>query len=463
MDKSKLKCLLVVAPFMPIELPSIGLPYISSTLKKEGYSVKIEDLNQKTNNLKEEYMKYMDNEENQLEFYNNHIEYFLKWIDDYIIKDNINVIGFTVWMSNLNIIKKLSKLIKQKKRDVFIICGGPGDPKLHKLLAKDTVDIIVKGEGENTILEIFDNLVRNKAMCNIKGTTSFNDKGEIIDNFQREEIMDIDKINFPDLSDLNLFDYTSKEIPLLFSRGCSWRCKFCTVFYNWDKFRTRTADNIFEEILLRLKQYYRKEYKFQLYDCACNQDTQILSDLCDKIIALNLTKNEISFKANAKVTQDMDYEFLKKIKKAGFTHLRFGIESGSDNVLKLMSKPFKSAEAENLLKNASDLGIDTVITMIVGFPGETEKDWNDTMNFLERISPYVLDIYMNFCSITHDVARLRFFDTVDLNYYEAHHWNSKDMQNTYDIRESRLKRLDERLSKTSIKIVEPMRHYSNNI
>jgi radical SAM superfamily enzyme YgiQ (UPF0313 family) len=189
----------------------------------------------------------------------------------------------------------------------------------------------------------------------------------------------------------------------------------------------------------------------------------MLSELCDKIIGLNLPDNKISFAANAKIMPDMDYKLLEKMKKAGFKHLRFGIESGSDNVLKLMSKPFKSAEAENLLKNASDLGIDTVITMIVGFPGETEKDWDDTMDFLARISPYVLDIYMNFCSITHDVARLRFFDTVDLNYYEAHHWNSKDMQNTHDIRESRLKRLDERLSKTSIKIVEPMRHYSNNI
>lgn len=86
----------------------------------------------------------MDNEENQLESYNN-IEYFLKQIDDYIIKDDINVIGFTVWMSNLNIIKKLSKLIKQKKHDDFIICGGPGDSKLHTLLAKDTIDIIVRG------------------------------------------------------------------------------------------------------------------------------------------------------------------------------------------------------------------------------------------------------------------------------------------------------------------------------
>jgi len=463
MEKSKLKCLLVIAPFMPVELLSIGLPYISSVLKQKGYSVKVEDLNQNINNLSKEYMDYMNQDENQIQFYNEHIEYFSNWIDEHIIKDEINVVGFTGWSSNFQIIRKLSKLIKQKNSNIVIICGGPGHKDFNQLLSKDMVDIIIRGEGEETIVDIFDTLINNKNMENVKGIIFVNNDGYVIENTKREEIFDINKIPFPDFSGLNLFDYVAEEIPLLFSRGCAWRCKFCTVFYNWDKFRTRTADNIFEEILLRLKQYHRKEYTFQLYDCACNQDTQILSELCDKIIALNLTKNEISFKANAKVTQDMDYEFLKKIKKAGFTHLRFGIESGSDNVLKLMSKPFKSAEAENLLKNASDLGIDTVITMIVGFPGETEKDWNDTMDFLERISPYVLDIYMNFCSITHDLARLRFFDIVDLNYYEDHHWNSKDMQNTYDIRKSRLKRLDERLSKTSIKIVEPMRHYSNKM
>ncbi|MDD5021119.1 MAG: radical SAM protein [Endomicrobiaceae bacterium] len=461
MEKSKLKCLLAVAPFMPVELPSIGLPYISSALKKEGYTVTIEDLNQKVNNLNKEHMDYMDKDENQIKFYDDHMEYFLQWIDEYIIKSKINVVGFTVWASNLQIIKNLSKLIKQKNREIIIVCGGPGHHDLHQLLAKDMVDIIVRGEGENTIFEIFDNLVKNQSLHNIKGITFLNNNMEIIENSPREEIHDINKIDFPDLSDLKLFDYEAKEIPLLFSRGCTWRCKFCTVFYNWDKFRTRTADNIFEEILLRIKQYDRQEYKFQLYDCACNQDIKMLSELCDKIIGLNLPDNKISFVANAKIMPDMDYKLLEKMKKAGFRHLRFGIESGSDNVLKLMSKPFKSADAEKLLKNASDLGIDTVITMIVGFPGETESDWDDTVDFLERISPYVLDIFMNLCSITRDVAILRFKDIVDLNYDEAHHWNSKDMKNTYEIRKLRLKILDERLTNSSIKIIEPMRHYSN--
>lgn len=461
MEKSKFKCLLVIAPFMPVDLPSIGLPYIASTLKQEGYFVKIEDLNQKINNLSKEYMEYIHKDENQVKFYNEHIEYFSSWVDKHIIQSKINVVGFTVWGSNLPIIKKLSILIKQKNRDITIICGGPGHHSLYKLLSKNMVDIIVKGEGENAMLEICDSIMNNKTINNIKGITFINNDGHVIKNIQLNEIVDINKISFPDFSDLNLFDYESKEIPLLLSRGCTWRCKFCTVFNNWDRFRTRTADNVFEEILLRIKQYDRQEYTFQLFDCAINQDIKILSDLCDKIIALNLPDNKIKIIANAKVISDMNYELLKKMRKAGFILLRFGIESGSDNVLKLMSKPFKSIEAENVLKNAYDLGIDTSITIIVGFPGETEKDWDDTINFLERISPYVLDIFMNFCSISHDVARLRFEDIVDLNYEEEHHWNSKDMKNTYEIRKSRLKKLDERLAKTQIKIIQPMRHYSN--
>jgi len=461
MNKSDLKCLLVVVPFIPVELPCIGFPYIASALKVKGYDVKIEDLNLKINNLNSEHMLYMDNDLNQMKFYDQYLDYFLDWIDSSVIKPGINVIGFTVWASNFNIIKKLSQLIKQKNKDVIIICGGPGHSELYKAASKDIIDVIVKGEGEKAIVEIFDSLVSEKSLDGIKSIISINNRGEFIESFEQEEIEDINTITFPDFTDLNLFEYELQEIPLMFSRGCSWRCKFCTVCYQWNKFRTRTADNIFQEITARLQQYKRCEYKFQLYDCACNQNMTVLSQLCDKIIKLNLPYNKVTFVANAKVIPEMDYDFLKKMKMAGFVMLRLGIESGSDRVLKLMSKPFKSSEASELLQNMFKIGITSVITIIVGFPGETEEDWDDTVEFLRKNSQYVSDIFLNFCSITHEMASARFKDIVDPNYEDPNYWNSKDMKNTYEIRKARLIKLDKALSQTAIKIVEPMRHYTN--
>jgi radical SAM superfamily enzyme YgiQ (UPF0313 family) len=115
----------------------------------------------------------------------------------------------------------------------------------------------------------------------------------------------------------------------------------------------------------------------------------MLEELCDKIIALNLPKDTIFFKGNAKIMPQMDCEFLKKIRKAGFIEFRFGIESGSDNVLKLMGKPFSAKDAERVLFDCAKNGIENIITIILGFPGETEEDWEATISLIEKDESYV--------------------------------------------------------------------------
>lgn len=448
-NKKEIKCLLVISPFLPREWPLIGLPYLSATLKEHGYSVSIEDLNSKICEL---YGDAIDlySKEIQIEFFEKNIDYFSKWIDK-IINSKINVIGFTIWNSNICIVEKLIKLIKKRNKNIFIVCGGPdnsGDT-VKLLLVRDCVDIVVHGEGEYVLLEILNCYANNKPMDKISGISYLNGNYYPVSNSKITEIKNINNLCFPDFSNLNLQDYRWNEIPLLFSRGCQWRCKFCSVYFHWHKFRTRSADNILKEILLRIKQYKRQNYKFQLFDCAINQDLNMLEELCDKIIALNLPKDTIFFKGNAKIMPQMDYEFLKKMRKAGFIECRFGIESGSDHVLKLMGKPFSVKDAERVLFDSAKNGIENIITIILGFPGETEEDWEATISFIEKVESYVSTIFVNFCEIEKRFIPLYFSDTIEGSYEDNHHWKTKDLRNTYEIRQKRMHKLDENMKKLS--------------
>lgn len=461
--KKEIKCLLVISPSIPREWPLIGVPYLSSMLKANGYCVRIEDLNSQTIEL---YGNTIDlfSKEDQIAFFEKNIDCFSKWVDK-ILDLKINFIGFTVWQSNICVVEKLIKLIKKRNSEIFIVCGGPdnnGD-SVKLLLVRDCVDIVVHGEGEYALLEILDCYVNNKPMDKILGTACLNSEYKQIVNPKRPEIADINGVCFPDFSDFDFKDYKFNEIPLLFSRGCQWRCKFCSVSFHWNKFRTRSADNVFEEILLRLKQYERENYVFQLFDCAFNQDLKMLEELCDKIQSLNLDKDKIVFKGNAKIMPQMDYVFLKKMRKAGFREFRFGIESGSDKVLKLMAKPFLVKEAEQVLVDSAKNNIENVITIIVGFPGETEEDWDETICFIERVSESVATVFVNLCEIEKRFVPLYFADIIETDYTDDCRWRTKDLTNTYEIRKRRMEKLDENMKRLSKWVIEThgrTRHYS---
>lgn len=460
-NSKKMNILLVLAPLMPTSVPQIGLPYLKAVLKQKGYQVTIDDITPKIAKFsKNLHINNMSDIEVQKSFFYEHERYLNNWAES-VIESDFNVVGFSLWQSNIYITKQLIKLIKQKNPQIRIICGGPEHNTLFDLLYDKSVDALVKHEGEETILEIVEAIEKNKTFQDVLGLSYLDQNNIKWTNKDRPIFKNIDMLPFPDFSDLNLESYTSNVIPIMFSRGCNWRCKFCTVYDEWDKFRTRTAKNIFDEILLRFGQYDRKQYKFQLYDSALNQDLKMLSELCDHINSLNLQQDTVTFDGFAKIARGMDFDFLKKMRRAGFNSLSVGLESGCDRVLKLMHKPFNTMQAEKFIRNSFDLDISITATVVVGFPGETEPDWNETIDFLVRNSPYISDILLIYMVINKSMASSRFKDEIRMDYEDVRRWKSKDGLNTFEIRTERLKRLHEKMSKLPIRVGVPLLHYSN--
>jgi radical SAM superfamily enzyme YgiQ (UPF0313 family) len=296
------------------------------------------------------------------------------------------------------------------------------------------VDIVVYGEGEEVISEIAEgyNVIRNIPGCIWKRN------GKVVDGGLRTEIKDLDKLPFPDFHDFLLEKYVFKNyLPISFSRGCQWRCTFCSVFNIWRRYRKRSPENIFLEILNRLKEFSSLQ-QFEICDSAFNQDLELVSKLCNLVIKKGL---DIKFSGLAQIKPEMDFKFLKKMRKAGFVLCNYGVESGSRKVLESMGKKYTPEEAERVIKDTHRAGIGVVLNFIVGYPNESKDDFYQTLSFIERIKNCVLNVApAHACDIEYSFIK-RFPKKFNVNFFNdsIKFWRTYDRENNYLKRQNRVK------------------------
>lgn len=383
-----LKILLITPPVIYARQPPIATAYLVSFLKSKGIEARAWDLNTEISIPNDGDDYYWTQRANCRKFYDEHKELFDKWTET-IFEYNPDIVGFTVWSTTLFFSLKLAMRIKKRDKRKIIVFGGYwSNVESKEMFDNPQVDIVVKGEGEESLLEIAEQY-RNKGKIGPCQGCIIRMDGQIVESGLRPEIKALDRLPFPDFSDFNLERYLYKyHIPITFSRGCTWACSFCTTSRSWKKFRTRSAENIYQEILFRLKQLRLVE-QFEICDPAFNQDPGVLLKLCDLIISDRL---KVKFSGMAQIRPEINLSGLKKMRKAGFYLLNYGIESGSKNVLNKMGKRYKVEEAEKVIRDTHNSGIDVVLNFIVGFPGESEDDFYETLRFIERNRDYISNI-----------------------------------------------------------------------
>lgn len=386
MDKKGIKILLVIPPVLYTRQPYIGAAYLSSYLKNNGYETKIWDLNTEILICNDGDNNFWSKKENSEKFFLDHRELFSSWVDT-MLESKANVIGFTIWRSTEYLSLALAKNIKEKDNEKTIIFGGYlCNIKYKELISYPYVDVVVVGEGEETLVDVLNTIGSNKRLSYCPGAIFKDTDDKVIESGLRKQIHYLDSLPFPDFSDFKLEKYVFKNhMPLLFSRGCSWRCSFCATGNVWKNFSRRTPENILREIILHLNKYPGLK-QFELCDSAFNQDLNLLSVLCDLIIAEGLN---VKFCGFAQIKPDMDFVLLQKMKKAGFATCNYGLESGSNSVLASMGKKYTQQEAERVIKDTYNAGIDVVLNFIVGYPTETEDDFQESLNFIERVKNHV--------------------------------------------------------------------------
>ncbi len=423
--KKEEKILLVLMPFWDPQIPPSGIGCLKSFLSGHGCHVKTVDANIEEK-LKEMYHRYFDTlkstipEEKLGNFYKlghdvlrNHMlaqlhyrekaEYvklvgelihsvFYIAADDRIVSDlqgilaefylrlenycldlfereRPDVLGISVYSDTLPASLMAFKLAKEKYPGIRTVMGGgifasdlaPGGPNMAFLLEKAPyIDQILVGEGEHLFLEYLQGRLPPQRVVTLADI--------------HYRTLDISSAAPPDFSDFDLAYYP--YITAYTSRSCPFQCKFCAETVYWGKYRKKSAEQVADE----LSALYRL-YGSQLFLMNDSLLNPIVTDLSRR-----LAGEEVSFYWDGYLRADSlagDTENTLLWRRGGFYRARLGIESGSQRVLDLMNKKTTVDRMKRAVSALASTGIKTTTYWVVGFPGETEADFRETLDFLE--------------------------------------------------------------------------------
>ena len=351
------------AMHMPFAL--LGLGYIAAVLEKNNYKVDVIDCQ----------VQKISPEDFRSE----------------ISKRQPDIVGVTSSTLTYQSGLKLVKIAKEVYPNCITIAGGShvtfwDDKALEEC---PELDIVVRREGENTMLELAQRIEAKKSYDDVLGTTCRKD-GKIVRNPDRPYIEDLDSLPFParHLWPMEKFRELEDVLYLTTSRGCVYWCEFCTtVRMHGRKYRMRSTKNVVDEL-----EFLNKTYgvsKFTFCDDAFTVDQPRTEELCRTILDRGL---KIQWNCGTRVDM-ITKELLAKMKEAGCITVWFGVESGTQQVLDAMKKGISPELTIKVLGWVRELGMKPVPNVILGFPGETKKSAWKTIKFVEKIAPDDVGFY----------------------------------------------------------------------
>lgn len=388
---------LIMCPQWGVNMPYAGFGYISSYLESKSVPHLVYDMNiklfwdapEKDRALWDfDKHRYWVDEQICPKIFNKFRKLILSYIEE-LIHIKTPILAFSLNAGNKIMTREILKIIRKKAPEKIIIVGGPAcfREQERNFLAKELVDYFVVGEGEITLYELLQQLRHGRSCCSVPGVIDIKNNAEFI---PRPPIKNLSHIPFPTYKGFDLAKYTERIIPLIFSRGCVAQCSFCDSWVLSPKYRSRDAESVFKELKYHVEINKRNTFAFN--DLAINWDLKNLEKFCDLVIESRI---KIGWYASATVRDGMTQELFNKIKASGNSRegaekiygfeggfLTFGIESGSDRVLNLMKKVSDSSTAACVLLRSKKAGIRTLINIIAGFPGETEEDFQQTIDFI---------------------------------------------------------------------------------
>jgi hypothetical protein len=311
-------------------------------------------------------------------FYTRLREYVL----DLLEKEKPSILGLSVYTVTLPASLFTFQLAKEIDPGMETVMGGAiftgeldlRSPNLEYFLEHTPyIDKIFVGEGE----ELFLDYLRGELPPQQRVYTLAD-----IDN----RLLDLDKSSVPDFSGLELRYYP--HLASYTSRSCPFNCTFCSEKVFWGKFRKKKAARIVEE-LTRLS----GQYKTQLFLMADSLLNPVVKELSETIIDEGL-----SFYWDGYLRADpsvCNTDNTIQWRRGGFYRARLGLESGSPSILEAMGKKITPARIREAVSALAQAGIKTTTYWVIGYPGETEEDFQQTLDLVEEMKD---DLYEADCN-----------------------------------------------------------------
>ncbi|HVP16367.1 MAG TPA: radical SAM protein [candidate division Zixibacteria bacterium] len=344
--------------------PPLGILYLAAVLKQRGAEVSV--LDQAAKGLS--------------------IEETVKWVKS----QNPDVLGFSTFATSGRTAALISSEVKKDNPNVNVAFGSYyATFNSERILQKyPWVDITVRGEGEQTILDLMDHFEGKKPLKDIPGI-SFRNEGKVISTADRPLIKDVSSIPFPDRSLVD-DEYHSviagavaapeKFTSLVSSRGCVYDCRFCSCArFARNRWRPRSVENTMEELLFLASEGYKQ---FIFVDDNFTANPKNVMKLCRE---MRREKLDMEWTCEGRV-DNASYEMFWEIAKAGCRILYFGIESANQRILDYYNKRITPEKSRTAVKTARKAGADVLVgSFIVGAPDETRAEIQNTIRFANTI------------------------------------------------------------------------------
>ena len=289
--------------------------------------------------------------------------------------------------------------LKTEIPGIEVIAGGPGVQATHETgitIGKDLcnaglIDYYCLGEGDVVLVEFL------RGQRNQLGLNTPRDQFET----WVPQINDLDTYYvIPSYKKMSLANYKNLEgkqstvFSLSTSRGCVRACSFCDVASSWPKFRYRKGSNVAQEILTHHRDV--GAVHFTIVDSLINGSLKSFREFNQEMIKLKSQYPSLkNFSYNGMfIVRDRHThpeELFATMQAAGCESLNIGVETGSDRLRFDMNKKFTNRDLDHHLEMCQKYGIKNTLLMFVGYPTETEQDFQQTLAMLERYQKYLID------------------------------------------------------------------------
>ena len=253
------------------------------------------------------------------------------------------------------------------------LCYGSTNLDFFIEKTKNDIDKIIIGEGELLFLKL------------LQGELKENQKVYTINDIGRETL-DLATASIPDFSDFELKDYPS--LGSYTSRSCPFECSFCSETLQWGRFRKKKMDQAVDEMLELSRKYNRQ--LFLMSDSLLNP---VVNDLSAELLKRDASIYWDGYFRVDHISSDLEKTFLWR--RAGFYRARLGVESGSQRILDLMDKRITVEQIKAAVSSLAHAGIKTTTYWLIGHPGETDADFQLTLDIIEELKDDIYEAWAN--------------------------------------------------------------------
>ena len=291
-----------------------------------------------------------------------------------------DVVGISCSTPTIRDALKAAHEVKKYDKSVYVIFGGIHPTALPEKTLKDkNIDVVVRGESEETMPELL-KAIKTGKLSSVKGIT-YMSKGNIHNTPDRPLVENLDDIPNPDYDIIPMEKYTRAY--MMTSRGCPFQCVFCGSHLLFGhRVRFRGAERVVDE----MKDLKKRNFDYVwVTDDTFTLNKKRVHDVCDEIIRRKL---KMDWTCLTRVNT-VDVKMLKKMKKAGCSRVNFGIESTDPVVIKAIKKSITLEDIKKAFKISRKAKMETAAYLMVGLPKQTWKSVLHTNEVLKIIKPNV--------------------------------------------------------------------------